>query len=112
MQFQPLCTPDVSVKAEHHTGEVVPVRCKRWSCEVCAEINRRRIIAFGKKGRPTAFLTLTVSSDAYETPDEAARDLKRAWCALRRRMQRFTNGKKIPFLAVFEQHKSGFPHRS
>jgi hypothetical protein len=73
-------------------------------------LNRRRIIALGKSGKPTAFLTLTVSSTAYETPDDAARDLKRAWCALRRRMQRFCPGRKIPFLAVFEKHKSGFPH--
>lgn len=88
----------------------MPVRCKCWSCDVCKEINRRKIIALGKAGKPTAFLTLTVSNTAYDSPEAAARDLKRAWVALRRRMQRFRPGHKIPFLAVFEKHKSGYPH--
>ena len=86
--MKPLCTPDIAVKALGPQGEAGVVRCKRWSCEVCREINRRRVIAFGKRGNPTAMLTLTVSSKAYETPDDAARDLKRALVALRKRIAR------------------------
>lgn len=86
------------------------VRCKRWSCDVCREINRRRVIALAKTGHPTAMLTLTVSSAAYATPDDAARDLKRALVALRKRIARAWPGEKMPFLAVFERHESGFPH--
>ena len=99
MQMQPLCTPEISVKPEGDHGAIVPVRCKRWSCPTCAEINRRKVIALGKAGKPTTFLTLTVSSTAYETPDEAAADLKRAWNALRRRIRRAYPEHKIPFLA-------------
>ena len=108
--MKPLCTPDIAVKALGPQGEAGVVRCKRWSCEVCREINRRRVIAFGKRGNPTAMLTLTVSSKAYETPDDAARDLKRALVALRKRIARAYPGETMPFLAVFEQHESGYPH--
>lgn len=55
-------------------------------------------------------LTLTVSSNAYQTPDDAAQDLKRALVALRKRIARLWPGERMPFLAVFEKHKSGFPH--
>ena len=110
MQLQPLCTADLAVKPKGSHGELLPLRCKRWSCETCRQRNRRRVIALGKAGRPNAFLTLTVSSKHYDDAHQAARDLKRAWCALRRRMQRFRPGAQIDFLAVFERHKSGFPH--
>lgn len=110
MQLKPLCTPDLAVNSDRDNRVISPIRCKRWSCEVCREINRRKVIAFGKAGKPTAFLTLTVSNRHYETEHEAANDLKRAWCALRRRLQRQYPSSKFPFLAVFERHKSGWPH--
>lgn len=108
--MKPLCTGDIAVKALGPQGEAGVIRCKRWSCPVCAEINRRKVIAFGKRGQPTAMLTLTVSSKAYDTPHEAAQDLKRALVALRKRIARAFPGETMPFLAVFERHESGFPH--
>lgn len=108
--MKPLCTDQIAVKAAGPEGEATLIRCKRWSCEVCREINRRRVIAFGKRGQPTAMLTLTVSSNAYDTPDQAARDLKRALVALRKRIARAWPGERLPFLAVFEKHESGYPH--
>lgn len=110
MQFRPLCTPDVSVNSENGRYKAVPVRCKRWSCEVCREMNRRRVIRLAKRGLPTAMLTLTVSSKHYDTPDAAAADLKRGLVALRKRINRKWPEERMPFLAVFEQHKSGYPH--
>jgi hypothetical protein len=110
LPISPLCTPDISVKSSNGAHEANAVRCKRWSCEICAQINRRRVIALGVAGKPTAFLTLTVSSNHYETPDDAARDLKRGLVALRKRIRRTWPGETMSFLAVFEQHKSGWPH--
>lgn len=110
MQFSPLCTPDVSVKADSFEGEAVPVRCKRWSCPVCAPINKRKVIALGIAGRPRALLTLTVSSKHYETPEEAAAALKRGLRLLRLDLSRHPKLESFEYLAVFEEHKSGFPH--
>lgn len=86
------------------------VRCKRWQCEVCAARNRRRVIALGVAGRPTAMLTLTLSSTDYPCPEEAARRLKTGLVALRKAIARAHGGKSFSFLAVFEKHKSGHPH--
>jgi len=77
---------------------------------VCAEINRRRVIRLAKRGKPTAMLTLTISSKDFPTPDSAAAELKRGLVALRKRINRRWPSEKMPFIAVFEKHKSGFPH--
>jgi hypothetical protein len=110
LPLTPLCTPDISVKSSHGAHEANPVRCKRWSCEICAQLNRRRVIALARSGKPTAMLTLTVSSKNYPDPDHAAADLKRGLVALRKRVGRLPGSPRISFLAVFEKHKSGWPH--
>lgn len=55
-------------------------------------------------------LTLTVSSNHYDTPDEAAAALKRGLRLLRLRLSRDPKLENFQFLAVFEKHKSGYPH--
>lgn len=110
MPITPLCTPEVSVKRDGPQAEAHAVRCKRWSCEICAQINRRRIIALARMGKPTAMLTLTVSNKNYPGPTEAARDLKRGLVALRKRIARAYKGQTMAFLVVYEKHQSGWPH--
>lgn len=110
MQLSPLCTDVIAVKRHGPQGEAGVVRCKRWSCPVCRGINRRRVVGAGVAGHPTAMLTLTVSSRHYDCPDDAARDLKRGLVLLRRRIARRWPGQRLPFLAVYEKHKSGWPH--
>lgn len=110
MQLQPLCTGEVAVKSLGSLAEAHPIRCKRWSCEVCAQINRRRVIAIAVAARPRAFLTLTVSSAHHPTPDAAAAALKRGLRLLRLRLSRHEKLDNFEFLAVFERHKSGYPH--
>ncbi len=110
MQLTPLCTPDVCVKTRSTSGEAMPVRCKRWSCPECAKINTRRVIHAGIAGRPRALLTLTVSSKHYATPVDAAQALKRGLRNLRLELSRHPKLKNFEFLAVFEEHISGYPH--
>jgi hypothetical protein len=110
MQFRPLCTPELSVKGNASEGEAHPVRCKRWSCPVCAQINRARVIAIARKACPRAMLTLTVSSTAYPDVDQAAEALKRGLRLLRLGLARHARIENFEFLAVFEKHKSGHPH--
>lgn len=110
MQLRPLCTHEVSVNAQPAAGEAAAIRCKRWSCPVCAEVNRRRVILLAKEARPRALLTLTVSSRAYPEPAAAAEALKRGLRLLRLRLSRHEKLVNFQFLAVFEKHKSGWPH--
>lgn len=110
MQFDALCTPELSVKGGTREGEARPLRCKRWSCPVCAQINRRRVIAIAAKACPRAMLTLTVSSVDYPDTADAAEALKRGLRLLRLRLQRHERLSNFQFIAVFEKHKSGAPH--
>jgi len=105
-----LCTNSSTVNAGRHEGEITPVRCKRWSCPICREYNRKKVMHAAKRGKPNAMLTLTVSSTQYPDADEAARVLKNGWIALRRRIERNLGQEKTPFIVVFEKHKSGHPH--
>jgi hypothetical protein len=110
VQFQPLCTPDLSVKGNASEGEAHPIRCKRWSCEVCHQINRRRVIQIAAAAGPRAMLTLTVSSTDYPDPAQAAVALKEGLRLLRLGLKRHARLENFEFLAVFEKHKSGHPH--
>lgn len=105
-----LCTGETVVNASAYEGEAWALRCKRWSCPHCRLINRKKVMHAARKGKPSTFMTLTINSNDHDSPDEAARELKRGWCALRRRIQRAWPGHKIPFIVVFEKHKSGYPH--
>jgi hypothetical protein len=55
-------------------------------------------------------LTLTVRSTDYPTPEAAAAALKDGLRLLRLRLKRHPRFENFEFLAVFEKHKSGFPH--
>lgn len=56
------------------------------------------------------FLTLTVRRGLHATAPEAAQALSHAWRKLRLRWMRLKKLKHLPFIAVFEAHKSGWPH--
>lgn len=110
MTLTPLCTSQITVNANQHGGEILAVRCKRWSCEYCREVNRQRVIRIAAAAKPRALLTLTVRHTDYECPDEAAEALKRGLRLLRLRLKRHPMLQNFRFLAVFEKHKSGWPH--
>lgn len=105
-----LCTPDTIVNADLFEGEIFPLRCKRWSCPHCAQINRKKVMMAARDGNPNTFLTLTCKPDLHETPDEAAQDMVRGLRLLRRRIQRKWGIDKLPFIVVFEKTKKGWPH--
>lgn len=61
-------------------------------------------------GSPNIFLTLTIRRNDHSNPYAAAKDLARAWRLCRLRLLRHFKWKKLPFLAVFEATKAGWPH--
>lgn len=105
-----LCSEAVLVNQGADEGHATILRCKRWSCDLCNPYNHRRIKRAAREGAPNTFLTLTVKATIFDTPDEAARALKRAWVNLRRALERERGVKAPPFIAVFEATKRGWPH--
>ncbi len=61
-------------------------------------------------GAPNTFLTLTSRRRDGLTADQAALALTRAWRLIRLRLMRRSGMKRLPFVAVMEATKAGWPH--
>lgn len=85
-------------------------RCKGWHCPHCAEALQSRLRDRARNGRPTLMLTLTNRVKPGLTPSEHARQLVQAWRTIRQAIARQTGEAKVAFIAVFERHRSGYPH--
>lgn len=105
-----LCSEAVKVNRNHTGGQVVLLKCKRWSCPLCHGDNRWRVIRAGRRGKPDKFVTLTCSSSQWETPDAAARAMVASFKTLIRRIREKYPTKPVEYLRVFEKTKKGWPH--
>lgn len=100
-----------SILAQYSPGiKINPLSCNRWSCAECCEKRRSRLKSEAFRGRPNAFITLTVNPKIGTGPDHRARDLVEAWRKVRRRAKIKWGNVRIPFIAVFEETKAGEPH--
>lgn len=99
-------------------GDVFPVRCGSWDCDVCAKINalhwaikvRQGIKELTAKGEEIRFWTITLKG--IKTPEYAFKILPHAWDKLRNRIQydcRKSN-KRFVYCAFVELHKTEIPH--
>lgn len=68
--------------------ELKPLECNRWSCDWCAPLRRRRLIAIAAQGEPNKMLTLTTAPDAASSPVERYKLLHSAWKRLVKRILR------------------------
>lgn len=96
-------------EAGHHR-RAIPLKCRAWSCKLCAPERKKLLIAQGVKGRPQVLLTLTVNPGYLASPDERARGLVRAWRNLRQWVKREYHLSALPFMAVMEATQAGEPH--
>lgn len=104
------CNECVAVKDETVAKTAVSLACRSWHCDQCAPKRKKQLIAEAMGGAPCTFLTLTFRVRAGITPDEAAPMLSRAWRIIRKRLMRKYHWKRLPFLAVMEKTKRGWPH--
>lgn len=104
------CREHTAVNSCEHERIAVSLACRAWTCPDCAEKRKAGLIAQAIGGNPRTFLTLTIRRDDHSNPKEAARQLAHAWRCLRLRWMRRKKLKHLPFIAVFEKHKSGWPH--
>lgn len=97
---------------KHKAGKLTAIRlrCKSWNCSDCCKIRRKNLIAEAMRGKPQRFITLTVNPNWYDSPEERARRLVKAWRLVRRRYLALRPSHKLEFLAVFELTKKGEPH--
>lgn len=84
--------------------------CKRWSCDVCMPSRLAQLRRLAADGEPTTFLTFTAKPSRYEHEAEAARDLVHCWRMVRQHLIREGYCDTLPFIAVIEEHRSGWPH--
>jgi len=105
-----VCGSNLVVQNDEGGYRFFPARCGCWECLKCVRYRvsnlRTKIIA----GEPDMMLTLTWDASRPETPNQAARMMKLAWNLFVKRIKYKTKRKRVPFLAVVEAHKSGYPH--
>jgi len=95
------------------TGELRAgsIWCKSWTCEHCAPIRQRQLMAQAANGHPTKFITLTSRYRPDEmSPDQAAHQLVHAWRMAVQRGKRDHIFTECHYIAVFELTKRGWPH--
>jgi hypothetical protein len=84
-----------------NTGQVIPARCKRWSCLSCALVNYYKVDYLAAAGMPERFITL---SRAGNSPLEIRINLQKLIQGLRRK------GLIFEYFAVIELHLNLLPH--
>jgi len=98
---------------------IIPRTCGRWDCPKCREWKARRYHRLIWQARPERHITLTCNPRRYKSPEEALDDLKRALPKLAKALrapEKSKDGtikkahKTFEYAAVFEKHKSGWPH--
>jgi hypothetical protein len=86
------------------------LRCRSWGCPGCQPHRQKQLIAQAAGGSPSLFITITRRRADGITPKDAAKQLVNAWRKFRRHETTIRGLRDIPFFAVFEAHKSGWPH--
>jgi len=104
------CQEWALVKHTFPTLKIIPLRCKCWTCDECRPGRVQRLIYEAKLGKPDLFVTLTSIYTPGGDPAAAARELVWAWRTIRQEYMEKNGKGSLPFLAVFEETKNGWPH--
>jgi len=121
IKHRPGCVKGCLIGQDEVSGHaiLIPLCCKSWNCPACAVRLRDRWADVAVRGQPERFLTLTGDPALHPDPHDMAVAIKKAWTKFvahwRRGKVRKDGKHEIPphdleYLAVWELHKSGFPH--
>lgn len=91
-------------------AEILAPYCRRYGCDDCVPIIRRRVRRIIKAGRPNKLLTLTLQNDGTGDPIEAAGFLMKSWDTFLKRLRRELGDEKLTFFHIKEGTKKGWPH--
>jgi len=89
---------------------IKPLRCRSWTCEECAPLRKKRLMALAASGDPIRFLTLTVNPHREGTPETRLLELANAWRLTVKRLRRLHPHEPIEYLAIVEETKNHEPH--
>jgi len=87
---------------------VVPIKCKSWRCPTCGPILAKFWANRLSGAKPQRFITLTGDPKLWTTPQAMYEAMKEALPKFVRMLR--LKGVKFEYAAVWELHKSGFPH--
>ncbi len=105
-----LCSEWTLIKTKGRLSTITPLMCKCWTCDTCRPMRQARLVKEATDGRPNIFITLTSRRKPGRCPHQAARELVEAWRAVRSEFIARNGKGALPFLAVFEDTKRGWPH--
>lgn len=98
------------VKDHVQFQHIKPLYCQSWACHECRPKRTARLIYEANTGKPNLFVTLTTNRRPGRCQHAAARALVRAWRQVRQEYLKEHGPRSLPFLAVFEATKRGWPH--
>lgn len=105
-----LCSEACIVNLGCDEARAVTLKCRAWSCEICAPDRRRQLMAQAFAGKPNTFITLTANPAYLESPEARARALVDAWRRIVKEAKEKYHYRTVPYLCVFEETKAGEPH--
>lgn len=106
----PFCR-EQTIQASSQFGEIVsPVKCRAWTCELCAPWRQRQLQARCIEGKPNRFLTITCRAGQFGSPEANAKAIAHAWRTCVQRWRRQRKYHRCEYICVFEPHVSGWPH--
>lgn len=108
--MSPYCSTSLLEEAGPKVKHVVALFCRTWRCPHCSKLRKSQLIAEAIGGQPNTLITLTYKVNDKTTPELAAVELAHAWRRVRRKLTNINPEQTIPFLAVFERTKQGWPH--
>lgn len=96
-------TPDGTVYA-------VPLRCRQWSCPLCARRLKKHLLRRLYKSTPNLFITLTTSHLTAKEPFDAYHRANAGISLLIKRWRRKFPNDPVEYFLVWEKTKAGWPH--
>jgi hypothetical protein len=91
-------------------AELLAPYCRRYGCDDCLPIIRRRLQRQIRAGRPNKLLTLTMRRVEGGDPIAAAGVLMKSWDTFLKRLRRHLGDDEVQFLHVKEGTRKGWPH--
>lgn len=102
--------------AAAQTRDVIPLRCRQWDCDFCAQMNREAWVSHLINRLPKIsdqwfLVTLTAHRNAHRAADRAAATLKNILGAQDKFIKRLRRAyPALEYVRVLERHKSGAFH--
>lgn len=102
---------DSTIRLATDYGEVAaPIKCRAWTCEMCAPERQAQMQSTCINGKPNRFITITCRRGQFATPEEAAAAIAKAWGTAVLKWRRLNKWHKCEYFCVFEATKAGWPH--